>query len=65
MPAAQYTIDTDDCRGTFEALRSRGVKFQPSGLIEYPWGSIARFEDPDGNMLQLRELRPASGRQAS
>jgi catechol 2,3-dioxygenase-like lactoylglutathione lyase family enzyme len=62
MPAAQYTIDTDDCRGAFETLKSRGVRFQPPELVEYPWGLIARFQDPDGNMLQLRELRLASGR---
>jgi predicted enzyme related to lactoylglutathione lyase len=62
MPAAQYTIDTDDCRGALETLQSRGVKFQSPEPVEYPWGSIARFQDPDGNMLQLRELRPASGR---
>jgi catechol 2,3-dioxygenase-like lactoylglutathione lyase family enzyme len=60
-PAAQYTIDTDDCRKAFETLKSRGVRFQPPEIIEQPWGSIARFEDLDGNMLQLRELRPAFG----
>jgi predicted enzyme related to lactoylglutathione lyase len=57
MPAAQYTIDTDDCRGALETLASRGVTFQRPAPVEYPWGSIARFEDPDGNVLQLRELR--------
>lgn len=28
-----------------------------SRILEYPWGYIAVFEDPDGNRLQLREGR--------
>jgi predicted enzyme related to lactoylglutathione lyase len=56
-PTAQYTIETDDCRNAFETLKSRGVTFEPPEVIEQPWGLIARFQDLDGNMLQLRELR--------
>jgi predicted enzyme related to lactoylglutathione lyase len=55
IPAA-YTIETDDCRTAFEALKSRGVTFD-TGVLEYPWGYIAVFQDPDGNRLQLREAR--------
>jgi predicted enzyme related to lactoylglutathione lyase len=51
-----YTIETGDCRKTVEALTSRGVKFDTEAL-EYPWGYLAVFQDPDGNRLQLRELR--------
>jgi predicted enzyme related to lactoylglutathione lyase len=54
-PAA-CTIETPDCRKAFEALQSRGVKFE-TGVLEYPWGSIAVFVDPDGNRLQLRQGR--------
>lgn len=54
---AQYTIETDDCRKSFETLRSRGVKFDPPEVMERPWGLVAKFEDPDGNVLQLREAR--------
>jgi predicted enzyme related to lactoylglutathione lyase len=57
---AQYTIDTADCRNAFENLKSRGVKFAPADIIEQPWGLIAKFEDVDGNMLQLRQLRASS-----
>jgi predicted enzyme related to lactoylglutathione lyase len=32
------------------------VKFD-TGVLEYPWGYIAVFQDPDGNRLQLREGR--------
>lgn len=55
IPAA-YTLETGDCRKAFEALKSRGVKFE-TGVLEYPWGSIAVFQDPDGNRLQLRQGR--------
>ena len=55
IPAA-CTIETPDCRTAFEALKARGVKFE-TGVLEYPWGYIAVFVDPDGNRLQLREGR--------
>ena len=55
IPAA-YTIETGDIRKAVEALESRGVKFETE-VLEYPWGYIALFEDPDGNRLQLREAR--------
>jgi catechol 2,3-dioxygenase-like lactoylglutathione lyase family enzyme len=51
-----YTIDTGDCREAYATLSSRGVEFE-TGLLEYPWGYIAVFKDPDGNRLQLRELK--------
>ena len=60
-PAAQYTIDTDDCRSALESLESHGVTFEPPEVIEMPWGLLARFRDPDGNMLQFRELRLVPG----
>ena len=53
---ATYTIATRDIKEAVEALEARGVTFE-SGVLEFPWGSIARFEDPDGNRLQLREGR--------
>jgi predicted enzyme related to lactoylglutathione lyase len=53
---AAYTIETKDCRKAFEALKSRGVKFD-TDVLEYPWGYVAVFQDPDGNHLQLRQGR--------
>jgi catechol 2,3-dioxygenase-like lactoylglutathione lyase family enzyme len=55
IPAA-YTIETGDIRNAFEELKSRGVKFDTE-VLEYPWGYVAVFQDPDGNRLQLREVR--------
>jgi catechol 2,3-dioxygenase-like lactoylglutathione lyase family enzyme len=51
---AAYTLETGDCRKAFEALKSRGVKFD-TDVLEYPWGYVAVFQDPDGNHLQLRQ----------
>jgi predicted enzyme related to lactoylglutathione lyase len=51
-----YTIESDDCRKTGEELKSRGVEFV-SDVLEFPWGYVAQFQDPDGNRLQIREGR--------
>jgi|SRR6266545_6249225 len=51
-----YTIETGNCRKAVEELKARGVKFDTE-VLEYPWGYIAVFQDPDGNRLQLRELK--------
>jgi predicted enzyme related to lactoylglutathione lyase len=55
--SAVYTIEVEDCRMAFETLKSRGVKFEPPEVLEFPWGYAARFQDPDGNLLQVREGR--------
>ena len=57
LGSAVYTIEVEDCRETFETLKSRGANFQPPEILEFPWGSVARFQDPDGNLLQVREGR--------
>jgi hypothetical protein len=36
-------------------LESHGVEFD-TDVLEYPWGLLAVFRDPDGNRLQVREL---------
>jgi predicted enzyme related to lactoylglutathione lyase len=55
-PPASITIETDDIGTTFEQLELRGVEFV-SDVLEFPWGYVAQFRDPDGNLLQLREGR--------
>ena len=62
LGSAVYTIEVDDCRAAFETLAARGIKFEPAELLQFPWGSIARFKDPDGNQLQVREGRGAARR---
>ena len=53
---AAFTFDTKDCRKAYEALKSRGVKFD-TDVLEFPFGYVAVFQDPDGNRLQLRQGR--------
>ncbi len=53
---ATCTIETPDCRNDVEALKARGVKFETE-VLEFPWGYVAVFVDPDGNRLQLRQGR--------
>jgi predicted enzyme related to lactoylglutathione lyase len=50
------TFETEDCREEMDTLRSRGVEFK-TDMLEFPWGYVAQFEDPDGNLLQLRQGR--------
>jgi predicted enzyme related to lactoylglutathione lyase len=26
-------------------------------VLEFPWGYVAQFKDPDGNLLQIRQGR--------
>ena len=64
---AAYTIETKDCRKAFEALKARGVKFD-TDVLEYPWGFVAVFQDPDGNpgsSLCARAASPVTGGSAS
>jgi predicted enzyme related to lactoylglutathione lyase len=45
-----------DIRTTVAELKSRGVEFA-SDVLEFPWGYVAQFQDPDGNRLQLGKGR--------
>lgn len=52
-----FVLTTDDCRGTYETLRERGVAFhgEPRAV---PWGIEVTFEDPYGNVFDLLEVAP-------
>ena len=43
---------TDDCRATYEELKSRGVEFQQEPT-EQPYGIDAGFRDPSGNQARM------------
>ena len=58
--SAVYTIEVENCQEAFATLKSRGVKFETPEILQLPWGHAARFHDPDGNFLQLREGRRAA-----
>jgi predicted enzyme related to lactoylglutathione lyase len=57
--APPLVLRVADVRKTYDELKSRGVKF-PQAPVEYPWGTAATFQDPDGNLFSLSQ--PPSGR---
>jgi catechol 2,3-dioxygenase-like lactoylglutathione lyase family enzyme len=48
-------FQTDDCRGTYEELRSRGVEFLQEP-VEQPYGIDVGFRDPSGNNFRVVQL---------
>jgi predicted enzyme related to lactoylglutathione lyase len=51
-------FNTDDCRKTYEELKSRGVEFI-SAPAERPYGIEAVFRDNSGNWFSLTQ--PSEG----
>jgi catechol 2,3-dioxygenase-like lactoylglutathione lyase family enzyme len=51
-------FETDDCRGTFEALSAKGVTFLQEPA-ERPYGVEALFRDDSGNWFSLTQSRSA------
>ena len=47
-------FDTDDCRATYEELKSRGVEFL-SEPAQRPYGIEAVFKDNTGNWFSLTQ----------
>lgn len=50
-------LSVDDCRGSYEELKSKGVEFKLEAR-EVPYGMAAFFSDPDGNLFEI--LQPPS-----
>ena len=52
-------LDVDDCRASYEAMRSRGVEFTQAPEERY--GNVdANFRDPSGNGWKMIESRRAA-----
>jgi catechol 2,3-dioxygenase-like lactoylglutathione lyase family enzyme len=49
-------FSTDDCRGSYEELKARGVEFQQEPT-EQPYGIDAGFRDPSGNQARMVQTR--------
>ena len=49
---AFMTLETDDCKRDFEALKAKGVKFYDEPT-EQAWGVEVVFEDLYGNLFDL------------
>jgi predicted enzyme related to lactoylglutathione lyase len=47
---------TDDCRATYEELKSRGVEFTQEPT-EQPYGLDAGLRDPSGNQFRMMERK--------
>jgi catechol 2,3-dioxygenase-like lactoylglutathione lyase family enzyme len=54
--AGTVFLVTDDCRKSYEELRSRGVDFTEVPE-ERPYGIDCGFRDPSGNSIRLTEVR--------
>jgi uncharacterized glyoxalase superfamily protein PhnB len=54
--AGTVFLVTDDCRASYEELKSRGVEFTEAPE-ERPYGIDSGFRDPSGNAIRLTEPR--------
>jgi catechol 2,3-dioxygenase-like lactoylglutathione lyase family enzyme len=53
--AGTIFLATDDCRASYDELRSRGVEFTEEPE-ERPYGVDAGFRDPSGNSIRLTQV---------
>jgi catechol 2,3-dioxygenase-like lactoylglutathione lyase family enzyme len=51
-------FSTDDCKASYEELKSRGVEFQEEPT-ERPYGTDAALRDPSGNNIRLVQPQPS------
>ena len=59
---ALYTIKVDDADAAYQKLTERGATFL-NGPVDRPWGRrTAAFADPAGNVWEIAEELPESGR---
>jgi uncharacterized glyoxalase superfamily protein PhnB len=54
--AGTVFLVTEDCRASYEELKSRGVEFSEAPE-ERPYGIDCGFRDPSGNSIRLTEIR--------
>jgi predicted enzyme related to lactoylglutathione lyase len=54
--AGTVFLTTEDCRGSYEELKSRGVDFSEPPE-ERPYGIDSGFRDPSGNSIRLTQVR--------
>ncbi|MFB4273122.1 VOC family protein [Nonomuraea sp. GTA35] len=50
-------LESEDLRKDFEIMRQRGVTFEESEPVDYPFGVYIEAVDPDGNRVSLRQQR--------
>jgi predicted enzyme related to lactoylglutathione lyase len=54
--AGTVFLTTDDCHGSYEELKARGVEFSEPPE-ERPYGIDSGFRDPSGNSIRLTQVR--------
>ncbi len=47
-------LQVPDCRHAHQAMSARGVDFVLPPM-EHPWGTVATFKDPDGNLFSMNQ----------
>jgi predicted enzyme related to lactoylglutathione lyase len=47
-------IQVADCKKVHAELSAKGVKF-PQAPLDHPWGTVATFADPDGNLFTISQ----------
>ena len=55
----QVTFAVDNVHKAYEELKNKGVKFITK-VMEDPWADLAKFIDPDGNVLNIRKAKNES-----
>ena len=67
--ATAMAIDVDDFDGTIADLRRKGISFMEfdygdmkteNGVMQTPDGPAAWFQDPEGNIIGVVKMQPAS-----
>jgi catechol 2,3-dioxygenase-like lactoylglutathione lyase family enzyme len=53
--AGTVFLTTEDCKGSYEELKGRGVEFSETPE-ERPYGIDAAFRDPSGNNIRLTQI---------
>ncbi|WP_244375710.1 hypothetical protein [Streptomyces ficellus] len=48
-------LESEDLRKDFEVMRRRGVAFEESEPVDYPFGVRIEAVNPDGNRISLRQ----------
>ena len=54
--AGTLFLTTDDCRASYEELKSRGIEFTEPPE-ERPYGIDSAFRDPSGNSIRVTQVR--------
>jgi len=58
---APVVLNVGDCREAFEELKTKGVEFRQEAHT-MPYGVVAFFADPDGNLFEILQPPSVTGR---